>query len=222
MAYATGADLDHLAAFFGVSRALVSAGDPQAQPPIPPTYESDARLRARAQLALEGYTSAGPVGAYVFHALSASPRVKDVQVQSPLPGDVLVTVLATDADGTPDAALIAAVDAALNGEEVRPLTDRVTVQAATVQPYSVEAALTFYSGPDAATVTAAALAAVTAYADAHHRLGHDITRSGLIAALHQPGVQNVLLTAPAADIVVDATEAAYCTAIDIQDAGVDL
>lgn len=222
LAYATGSDLDHLAAFFGVVRALVTPADPDATPPVDAVYESDARLRARTQLALEGYSTAGPVGAYVYHALSASAQVADVGVVSPDPGEVLVTVLSTEGDGTADSTLLDTVDAALNADEVRPLTDHVTVQSATIIEYVVTAALTFYSGPDPTSVLAQASAALTDYISAHHRLGHDITRSGLFAALHQPGVQNVTLDAPAADIAVDADAAPYCTAITLTDEGTDL
>jgi len=230
LAYATGADLDQIAALFGVVRLLITAADPAAVPPVEAIYESDERLRARTQLALEGYTTAGPIGSYVYHSLSASALVKDVHVRSPEPGEVLVTVLSTEGDGEPDAALLAAVLDNLNAEQVRPLTDLVSVVAANIIPYEVIAELTYYEGPDSSVVAASALAAVTAYTHDHHRLGHDINRSGLFAALHQPGVQNVVLTAPAADIIVDVgsgaldtpADAAYCTAITITDGGIDL
>ena len=52
LAYATGGDLDHLAAFFGVVRLLVTPADPTATPPVSAVYETDARLRIRTQLAL--------------------------------------------------------------------------------------------------------------------------------------------------------------------------
>ena len=55
--------------------------------------ESDTALRYRIQLSLEGYSTAGPVGAYVFHGLSADGRVKDISADSPSPGQVLITVL---------------------------------------------------------------------------------------------------------------------------------
>ena len=222
LAYATGNDLEHLAAFFGVTRALVTPADPDAEPPVAAVYETDERLRARTQLALEGYTTAGPVGAYVFHAMSASGQVADVHVTSPDPGEVLVTILSTEGDGTADSALLATVDAALNAETVRPLTDQVTVQAASIVEYAITAELTTYVGPDPETVRAAAEAAALAYADAHHRLGHDITLSGLYAALHQPGAQNVALSSPAADIVIDDDESAYCTAVTVTSGGTDL
>ncbi|MGB0697745.1 MAG: baseplate assembly protein, partial [Rhodospirillaceae bacterium] len=106
LAFASGTDLDHYAAGFGVERQIVTPADDSTSPPTPAVYESDARLRQRTQLALEGFTTAGPVGAYVFHAMSASPTVKDVDVSSPTPGVVLVVVLSTEGDGVPDAQLI--------------------------------------------------------------------------------------------------------------------
>lgn len=219
LAYALGTDLDHLAALYGVQRLLLDAGDATAVPPVPPTYESDPRLRARTQLALEGFSTAGPSGAYEFWSLTADAHVLDVSVQSPVPGQVLVTVLDARGDGAPDAALLAAVLATLSDEDVRPLTDQVFVQAAEIVPYAITAALTVYPGPDAATVRAAAAAAATAYAESVHRLGYDVTLSGLYAALHQPGVQRVTLTAPAADLVLAAHQASHCTALTVTLAG---
>lgn len=78
LARATGADLDNLAALYGVARLVTDPGDPDAIPPVPPTLEDDATFRARVQQAPEGWAAAGPVGAYRFHALSASGQVKDV------------------------------------------------------------------------------------------------------------------------------------------------
>ena len=95
IAYARSGDLENLAAFFGVERLVIDPGDPDAVPPIEPTYETDENLRRRTQLALEGFSTAGPQGAYIFHSLSIA-GVKDVSVVSPVPGDVEVTVLSTD------------------------------------------------------------------------------------------------------------------------------
>lgn len=219
LAYATGTDLAHLAALFGVERLLLDPGDPAAVPPVAPTYETDASLRARVQLAPEGFSTAGPADAYHFHALSASALVADVSVTSPAAGEVVVSVLATT--GVPGAELLDLVNAAVNARAVRPLTDKVTVVAATLVPYAIEASLTIYPGPDAETVRANAQAAVTAYAAEHARLGHDITLSGLYAALHQPGVQRVTLAAPGANVVIAAGEASAVSAITVTVAGTD-
>ncbi len=221
LAYAVGSDLDQLAALYGVERLLIDAGDPEAVPPVPPTYETDTALRRRVQLAPEAITTAGSRGSYVFHGLSASALVKDVDIASPNPGEVVVTVLSTEGDGTPDQGLLDAVEAALNAEEVRPLTDQVSVQAATIIPYTIEATLYTYPGPDAEVVRQAADDAVGAYVAEHHAMGHDITLSGLYAALHQPGVQRVELTQPAATLTVANDEAAWCTAVTVTSGGTD-
>lgn len=219
--YAAGADLDNLAALFGVMRLVLDPGDAEALPPVPPTYETDSDLRRRLQLSLEGFSTAGPAGAYVFHALTADGEVLDATASSPSPGDVLVTVLARTGDGTAAPELVAAVDAALSADDVRPLCDNVVTQGATIVPYSIEAEIYCYAGPDRSVVLAASQAAAEAYAAAQHRLGRDVTLSGIYAALHQPGVQRVELTSPAASIVVDITEASWCTGITITDGGVD-
>lgn len=210
LALSTGTNLDGLAAFWGVERLIVQEADATVNPPIAEIKESDEAFRSRIQLSLEGHTTAGPRGSYIFWALSASGEVKDTSVESPEPGQVVVTVLSHEGDGSPSSGLLNTVNTALNAEDVRPLTDQVTVQSATIIPYEVEASLILYEGPDASAVEAAASAALETYIDTHHRLGHDITVSGLHAALHQPGVQNVRLTKPIADIVVASHEAAFC------------
>ena len=215
LATASGADLEHLAALFGVRRLVIIAADPDADPPIAEVLESDSDLRARAQLALEGFSTAGPRGAYLFHALSASGDVLDVSVASPAPGDVLVTVLSRSGDGTASSELISTVAAALNDEDVRPLCDTVIVQGATLVGYEIAATITVLDGPDASTVIAAAQSAVAAYATARHRLGRAVRLSGIYAALHQPGVELVTLIQPAGDILCDPDTAPVCTAISV-------
>ena len=214
-AYALGTDLDQIAARYGVARLVIDAGDPEALPPVAPVLESDSDFRRRMLLAFEGLSAAGPIGAYIFHALGADPDVADASVQSPAPGEVLVTVLSRNGDGAGGAELVSAVESAVNADEVRPLCDLVTVQAAEIITYSISATLTVYPGPDSEVVRVAAESAAQAYADAQHRLGRDVTLSGLYAALHQPGVQNVLLASPAADVAANDGQATYCNGISV-------
>lgn len=222
LASATGADLDNLGALFGVERLVIDPGDPAAIPPVEPTLEADGAFRARVQIAPESWTSAGSIGAYKFHAISADGDVLDVGVVSPAPGDVTVTVLSRTGQGTASTPLLSIVDEALNADDVRPLCDTVTVQSAVIQTYEITATLYFEPGPDRALVLAEAQAAAQAYADARHRIGHDVTLSGVYAALHRVGVQKVTPTAPAADLVIDDTSAAYCTAITLTDGGISV
>mgnify|MGYP000893317649 CR=1 FL=1 len=219
--YSTGTDLENLGSLFGVTRLLITPANLVAVPPVAAVYESDDDYRYRIQLSLEGLSTAGPEGAYVFHALSADGLVLDASAISPEPGEVLITVLSREADGTASPELLATVDAALTDESVRPLTDFVTVQGATILDYQVEATLHFYAGPDRAVIMANAQAAIEAYTTGQHRLGLDVTISGIYAALHQPGVQRVELTTPTANLVVDRQSASYCSAISLTDGGLD-
>jgi phage-related baseplate assembly protein len=223
LAFASGSDLDQIAGNYNVQRLVLNPGDPTAIPPVPPTLEGDEDFRARILLSLEGYTTAGSIGAYQFHALSADGDVKDVSVASPpiVPGTVNVAILSRTANGTAPAPLVASVVAALNAETVRPLCDTVVVEAAQIINYSVQAQLTLYPGAGQEAVLAASIAATQAYAADMHRIGRDITRSGLFAALHQPGVQNVALISPAADIVNGWNQAPWCTGINVTVVGTD-
>jgi phage-related baseplate assembly protein len=220
LAYAAGADLENLGALLGVSRLLITPANPDAVPPVAAVFEGDEDLRRRIQLSLEGFSTAGPSGAYIFHALSAHPDVKDASAASPSPGDVLVAVLSRVGNGTAAAPVLAAVSAALNDDQVRPLCDSVTVVTATIISYAITATIFVDEGPDSATIVAASLAAAQAYAAAQHRLGRDITISGIHAALHGPGVTRVDLTLPAANISVGSTQAAFCTGITLTNGGV--
>ena len=220
LASAAGADLENLAALFGLRRETLVEADPDADPPVAEVRESDERLRRRAQLFPSSISSAGPASAYRFHALGASALVKDVAVASPMPGSVTITVLreivaAGDTGAAPNS-LLALVRAALSEETVRPMGDRLTVRSAAIVDYEIEAALTVGPGPDSSTVLAAARERVTAAALAAHRIGAGSPRSALIAALHAPGVARVDLKKPAADVAATAAQAAHASAIDVE------
>lgn len=219
LAYAVDTDLDQIGGNYSVQRLLVDAGDSQAIPPRAPTYERDDDFRRRIQLSPEGYTTAGSEQSYVFHGLSAHSEVADISVISPLPGTVTVYVLSREGNGAASDELLGAVSTALNKEQVRPMTDQVTVQSAHIVTYSIVAELVVLPGPDSAVVRAAAEASAAAYTASQNRMSRDITLSGAYAALHQPGVQRVNLVSPAANITLGAGEAAYCTEITLTVAG---
>ena len=128
LAFATGTNLDHLGGLFGVARLVLDPRQPETG--IAPTLESDVDFRRRIQLAPEGFSVAGPEGAYIYHALSAAADVMDASATSPAPGQVLVTVQSRTGNGTAPQALLDEVAAILTNDDVRPLTDSVTVQSA--------------------------------------------------------------------------------------------
>ncbi|MDN8542017.1 baseplate assembly protein [Erwinia sp. BC051422] len=221
VAYALADDLDQLGANNGVTRLTLTAADDTTTPPTAAVMESDDDYRVRIAAAFEGLSVAGPSGAYEYHAKSADGRVADASAISPSPACVTITVLSREGNGEAADDLLAVVDAALNDEDVRPVADRVTVQSAAIVDYAVEAVLYLYPGPEAEPIRTAAEEKLAAFVSAQARLGRDIRKSALYAALHVEGVQRVELAQPAADVVLDKTQAAYCTGYGITVGGAD-
>lgn len=219
IAYARGGNLDHLAVLFGVLRREITPANPVTGAPA--VMESDDDLLRRVLLAPDSYSVAGPASAYVFHALSADGDVLDASAISPLPGQVTVSILSRLGDGTASPELLAIVRDLLAGDEVRPLTDLVTVQSADLVSFNVVAGLTLYPGPDAQLILDTANAALAQLLDTNRRLGRNISRSAIMAALHVGGVQKVDLVSPGADIVVAQTEVATAGTITVTIAGFD-
>ncbi|WP_455427534.1 baseplate assembly protein [Dryocola sp. LX212] len=221
VAYAMGSDLDQLAANNNVQRLVVTPADDDAVPPVAAVKESDESLRQRVPAAFEGLSVAGPTAAYEFHAKSTDGRVADASATSPAPAEVVVTVLNREGDGTAADDLLALVEKALNSESVRPVADRLTVRSAEIIPYRVDATIYLYPGPEAEPVMAAAKASLQKYIASQTRLGRDIRRSAIYAALHVEGVQRVELASPLADVVLDKTQAASCTEWSVINGGTD-
>lgn len=215
LAHATGEDLDQLGANFNTLRLVIAPADESAIPPTPAVMEADEDYRLRLQDAFEGMSTAGSAGSYRFHARSADGRVADVTAISPSPANVTVTVLSRDGDGSASAELLQVVSAALNDEDVRPVADRIIVQAAKIAPYVIEAVLYLYPGPEVAPILTAAKQRLHNYVLTMRRLGRSIRRSGIIAALTVEGVERVEVAKPATDIVLDKTQAGYCTGVNI-------
>lgn len=208
LAYAVGPDLDNLAANLGVSRLVATPADPTVVPPVAALYETDNRLRERTQAALEGITTAGSRESYRFHAMTANAHVADAGVDSPEAGTgkVRVTILADHASGIADDSLLATVRNALNAEHIRPLCDLVTVQPAQLIDAEILAVLHRKAGPAGEVAAATARAALDAWLPKVRRLAAGLPRSGIDAALHQPGIDRVELLSPAADILCDTTQ----------------
>ncbi|MEE4451461.1 baseplate assembly protein [Novosphingobium resinovorum] len=210
-AYAVGADLDNIAALYGIMRKVITPADEANG--IPAVMESDTEFRRRMVLAPEGYSVAGPEGAYLFHALSADAEVLDATATSPSPGVVVVSLLSRLGNGSASQRLVDAVQAYVSADTRRPLTDLVIVQPAEIIPFLVDYDLTTFNGPDGSLVLANSLASVEAYVAESHRVGRDITRSALFRAAHVEGAQNVVLNSPAADVLVTRTQAPFCTGV---------
>ena len=203
--FAIGADMDNLAAFYGVTRLL---------------EEDDEALRLRTIERIMGSSTAGGTAWYRYQALSASPQVRDAAVTRPAPGEVLVNILSTQGDGTASSTLLEAVDERLQSDSVRVITDMVTVAGATINTVPVTAQVWLYPETPIEVFNGLPARLAAAFAAASG-LGWDVTRSWLIAQLHADGVQRVTLTAPAADVVCGASQAPALGAVTLTMAGRD-
>lgn len=215
LAYATGTDLDVIAANYNVSRLVIQEAENTVNPALEEILESDDDFRARVQLKFEALSGAGPRKAYTYHALSADGKIADVSVESPAPAYVDVTVLSRFNDGVPTDEMIKKVVTVLNDEDVRPIADRVNVKKAQKVEYQVNAKLHLFRGPQIEPIKATAEKNLSQLINQTKRLGRDITISALHSALHVAGVQKVELLEPLSDIVLNNEQAGYCTATTI-------
>lgn len=155
--------------------------------------ETDDAYRERIHIAPESFSVAGPDGAYRFWAASANQLIVDVEVKSPTPGVVEIIPLLQGGE-IPGQEILDAVNDICSDENIRPLTDNVTVRAPKVNDFDVE--LTYWINKDdvasVSIIQAAVESAVQAYALwQKSRLGRDINPSELIRRVMQAGAYRV-------------------------------
>lgn len=219
LAYATGSDLDQLAANVDIQRLVITEADYTVEPPIQQVLESDESLRRRVQGAFETLTTAGSEESYYQHAKSANGQVADIAVISPSGAVVDIVVLSNQAGGVPSEAVIKAVTEAVNAKYRRPTADRVTVKAAQIIEYQINAQIIVYPTPDYEPILENARDRMRAAVDENFKLGRDVDLSMIYAALRVEGVQSVIISQPAAAIPVTQYQAALCTKINISYGG---
>ena len=164
--------------------------------------EDDERYRERIWLGRERRSTAGSRLMYEYYAKSADVRVSEVAVQNGGAGVVEVTVLGEDFSTASD--LVAAVETALNGEAVRPLTDTVVVSAATVKDVTIEA--TLYAQNIEAVDTAAIERRFAPFAG---KLGAKLTIPKVYDLLQDNNIVDVALSAPTQSVVCGWNEAMH-------------
>ncbi len=150
--------------------------NPRPWAQYPQDWQTDDVFRGLIQLAPEALSTCGPAGAYIWFA-SEVADVGAVAAYGPMSfggtrstpftplGQVNIPIVSTVGDGTAGADLVAAVAAAVNGRDVRPIADFVVVSAATIVPYTVDATLQIGSGADPGQVLTAAAARLRVLAD---------------------------------------------------------
>lgn len=194
LAYAIGADLDHVGA--------------NASPPVARMFnESDDRYRERILLAVRA-RNVGSVYRYEFVALTADLSVRDaIAYRVGRDPTVYVALLTTAGDGVASPALIAAVQTEFDKPENRMVNSPVVVLSAVTSVVNIVATITVTPGTPT-TITERAEAALRAAWLAEGGLGRDMTIDWIKARLMVAGVYSVSVSLPAANVIKPSEKAA--------------
>lgn len=160
--------------------------------------ESDDALAERIYIASSAYSVAGPADAYVYWTKTASSNIIDVSVTSPAPSEVDVRFILEGGE-LPGEALIDKVSAILQDDNIRPLTDLVSVQAPDVISYDIE--LTYYINESDKSAAANIQNLVNTAVETYKKwqssaIGRDINPSYLIGKIMAAGAKRVTVTSP--------------------------
>lgn len=161
--------------------------------------EDDTSLAERTYLAPSGYSTAGPQDAYTYWAKTYNTDIGSVRpVSLQQAGKAEVYILMRD--GTlPGEEVITGLQEFLRDEEVRPMTDLVTVLAPSVKTYDLE--LTYYiaqsNKAQATAIQGRVDAAIAEYNTWQTtEIGRDINPSELIRRIKEAGAKRPIIVSP--------------------------
>lgn len=184
--------------------------------------ETDSAFYERMRESMESFSTAGPSGAYIYHAKTASPLVADVAALSPTPGVADIRVLLRDGE-LPTEEVLQEVQAQLSADKVRPLCDFVQVSAPDTVPLNIEA--TYYipkpSQNSAAVITADVEQAVRDYIRWQtEKMGRDINPSVFVSYMMKTGIKRVVVRQPEYTVVPE-SEVAALNQCNVSSGGVE-
>ncbi|RDH41647.1 baseplate J/gp47 family protein, partial [Zooshikella ganghwensis] len=108
-----------------------------------------------------------------------------------------------------------ALEATLNREDIRPLTDKIIIRKAEIIPYHIEAEVHVFHGPSKDAIQYEVEKQLNVYLAQCFALGKTVALSGIYDALHTGGVQRVALKSPATDITTEKWQAPKHTTITL-------
>ena len=120
----------------GVTNIVATHGGDDGEP-MDSGGEGDDRYRERVRLAPAKLSTAGPEASYVYHAMSASPLITDVNAINDHDAGTVELIIMTE-DGDPSEGVINAVLETCNARDVRPLNDKLVVSGPERVAYDVE------------------------------------------------------------------------------------
>jgi len=160
--------------------------------------ESDDAYAERIRLAPESFSVAGSELAYIYWAKSASQDIVDAIADTPKEGEIDIRILMRDGR-LPTEEELKLVEEKVSSKRVRPLTDKVAVNAPTTKGYEVN--VEYWIARKNATVSTIIETQVKAAFEAYlkwqrEKMGRDVDLSELIARLKQAGASRVAVHSP--------------------------
>lgn len=168
--------------------------------------EDDDTLASRIYMAPSKYSVAGPEAAYRYWITQFNSSISDVYLESPDAGEVLVEFILEGGE-LPNAAMCSALEDYLSDENIRPLTDQVSVQIPETVSYniSVQYWINKSDTNQAATIQSKVAAAVEDYILwQQSKIGRDINPDMLISKIKEAGAKRCQVTYPAYTVIPDA------------------
>lgn len=159
--------------------------------------EEDDSYRDRIREIPESFTTAGSTGAYKFWTKSVSSNIIDVQVHSPNATNVDIYIWTNT--GNSSSELKEKVLNVVNSEDIRPLTDKVTIKDPRNINYNID--LDYYIEKEnetlVNTIKENVTTAINEYIDwQKEKIGRDINPDELIKRLKLAGVKRVEIRNP--------------------------
>lgn len=165
--------------------------------------EDDDTLKDRIYIAPSKYSVAGPEESYRYWVKTYNSNISDVLIYSDDPVDVIIEFIMNNGE-LPSESMILGVQKFLADEQIRPLTDRLTVKAPDTVDYKVNVKY-FVNKSDLKkvdTIKAAVEAAVDDYVVwQRSKIGRDINPSQLIQQMVSAGAKRVEVTFPVFQVI---------------------
>jgi len=160
--------------------------------------ETNAAFYMRMRENMETWSTAGPEGAYVYHAKTASAKITDVVACSPEPGIVDIRVMLENGE-LPDVEMIQLVYESLSADKTRPLTDFVVVSAPETVSFDID--ITYYIQKNneysAELIQSEIEKALGGYIKWQtEKMGRDINPDELVYFLKKAGVKRIEIRQP--------------------------
>lgn len=160
--------------------------------------EDEENYRQRIHLAPEGFSVAGPEGAYEYFARQFSPLIHDVRISSPSDGVVDMRLLLKNGE-IPTETFIQEAQSFLGAKDKRPLTDKLQVSIPDVIAYNID--VTYYIRSEDVDsedlIKVKVLKAINDYVIwQRSRIGRDINPSELTTLVRMAGAKRILINSP--------------------------